>query len=108
MEDGTKTKKTVFVGGIGDDVDESVLYETFATFGIFLASFIFVYLTNRKPSRGYNRSPTAFGCDESESADWSGESIPAQGAMIHLFFRGQTSGFRLCDIWLIRRCSRCH
>jgi hypothetical protein len=27
MGDGTKTKKTVFVGGIADDVDESVLYE---------------------------------------------------------------------------------
>ncbi|KAH7871823.1 uncharacterized protein C8R40DRAFT_1174267 [Lentinula edodes] len=26
-------QKTVFVGGIGDDVDESVIYEHFATFG---------------------------------------------------------------------------
>ncbi|KAJ3813189.1 hypothetical protein EV368DRAFT_71971 [Lentinula lateritia] len=33
MEEGTKAKKTVFVGGIGDDVDESVIYEHFATFG---------------------------------------------------------------------------
>lgn len=33
MEEGTKTKKTVFVGGIGDDVDEGVLLETFSTFG---------------------------------------------------------------------------
>lgn len=33
MEEGTKAKKTVFVGGIGDDVDESVIYENFATFG---------------------------------------------------------------------------
>ncbi|KAH9926201.1 RNA-binding domain-containing protein [Fomitopsis serialis] len=33
MEEGTKTKKTVFVGGIGDDVDEAVLIETFSTFG---------------------------------------------------------------------------
>ncbi|KAJ4000751.1 hypothetical protein F5050DRAFT_1728654 [Lentinula boryana] len=33
MEEGTKTKKTVFVGGIGDDVDETVIYEHFATFG---------------------------------------------------------------------------
>ena len=33
MEEGTKSKKTVFVGGIGDDVDESVIYERFATFG---------------------------------------------------------------------------
>lgn len=33
MEEGTKTKKTVFVGGIGDDVDEAVLVETFSAFG---------------------------------------------------------------------------
>ncbi|KAK7470185.1 hypothetical protein VKT23_001623 [Stygiomarasmius scandens] len=33
MEEGTKTKKTVFVGGIGDDVNEAVIYEHFATFG---------------------------------------------------------------------------
>jgi len=33
MEQGTKGKKTIFVGGIGDDVDESVLYESFSAFG---------------------------------------------------------------------------
>ena len=33
MEEGTKTKKTVFVGNIADDVDEAVLLETFGTFG---------------------------------------------------------------------------
>jgi RNA recognition motif-containing protein len=33
MEEGTKTKKTVFVGGIGEDVDESTIYEHFSTFG---------------------------------------------------------------------------
>ncbi|KAM5531209.1 hypothetical protein V8D89_015127 [Ganoderma adspersum] len=33
MEEGTKTKKTIFVGGIGDDVDEAVILENFATFG---------------------------------------------------------------------------
>jgi len=33
MEEGTKTKKTVFVGGLGDDVDEAVIYENFSTFG---------------------------------------------------------------------------
>ena len=33
MEEGTKAKKTVFIGGVGDDVDESVIYETFSTFG---------------------------------------------------------------------------
>ena len=33
MEEGTKTKKTIFIGGIGDDVDEAVILENFATFG---------------------------------------------------------------------------
>ncbi|KDQ26490.1 hypothetical protein PLEOSDRAFT_1105395 [Pleurotus ostreatus PC15] len=34
MEEGTVTaKKTVFVGGIGDEVDEAIIYETFSTFG---------------------------------------------------------------------------
>ncbi|KAF9075271.1 RNA-binding domain-containing protein [Rhodocollybia butyracea] len=33
MEEGTKSKKTVFVGGIGDDVDEALIFEHFATFG---------------------------------------------------------------------------
>ena len=36
MEEGTKTKKTVFVGGIGDEVDEALLLETFSTFGTFI------------------------------------------------------------------------
>ncbi|KAI0273756.1 hypothetical protein BC834DRAFT_966231 [Gloeopeniophorella convolvens] len=34
MEDsGGKTKKTVFVGGIGEDVNEEIIMETFSTFG---------------------------------------------------------------------------
>ena len=33
MEEGTRTKKTIFIGGISDEVDEGVLVETFATFG---------------------------------------------------------------------------
>ncbi|KIL00119.1 hypothetical protein PAXRUDRAFT_821999 [Paxillus rubicundulus Ve08.2h10] len=33
MEEGAKGKKTVFVGGIGEDVDESIIYEHFSTFG---------------------------------------------------------------------------
>jgi len=38
MEDGTKTKKTIFVGGIADDVDESIVFETFSTFGSYHTS----------------------------------------------------------------------
>jgi peptidyl-prolyl isomerase E (cyclophilin E) len=33
MEEGGKTKKTIFVGGIGEDVDEEVILEAFTTFG---------------------------------------------------------------------------
>jgi len=33
MEEGTKTKRTVFVGGVGDDVDEAAIMAAFSTFG---------------------------------------------------------------------------
>lgn len=33
MEEGTKSKKTIFVGNIGEDIDENALYEAFSTFG---------------------------------------------------------------------------
>ncbi|KAJ6630832.1 RNA-binding domain-containing protein [Mycena sp. CBHHK59/15] len=33
MEEGTKSKKTVFVGGVAEEVDESIIYEHFSTFG---------------------------------------------------------------------------
>lgn len=33
MEQGTKSKKTVFVGGISDDTDETAIYQSFSTFG---------------------------------------------------------------------------
>ncbi|KAK2466892.1 hypothetical protein APHAL10511_001150 [Amanita phalloides] len=33
MEEGTKSKKTVFVGGVPEDVDEAALYEHFSAFG---------------------------------------------------------------------------
>jgi len=33
MEEGTKSKKTIFVGGISEETDETTLYEAFSTFG---------------------------------------------------------------------------
>jgi peptidyl-prolyl isomerase E (cyclophilin E) len=33
MEEGSKSKKTVFVGGIADEIDESIIYEKFSLFG---------------------------------------------------------------------------
>lgn len=35
MEEGTKAKKTVFVGNLAEDVNESIIYEHFQTFGMF-------------------------------------------------------------------------
>lgn len=39
MEEGTKTKKTVYVGGLADDVNEDVLLETFSPFGQYFLCF---------------------------------------------------------------------
>ncbi|KAJ7685223.1 hypothetical protein DFH06DRAFT_1313549 [Mycena polygramma] len=33
MEQGSKSKKTIFVGGVAEEVDETTIYEHFATFG---------------------------------------------------------------------------
>jgi len=33
MEEGTKNKKTIFVGGLADEADEAFIYESFSTFG---------------------------------------------------------------------------
>ena len=40
MEEGTKAKKTVFVGGIGDGIDEAALYEAFSTFGALVSTVL--------------------------------------------------------------------
>jgi peptidyl-prolyl isomerase E (cyclophilin E) len=34
MEEGTKTKKTVFVGGVAEQVDEALILQTFSPFGV--------------------------------------------------------------------------
>ncbi|EIN07342.1 RNA-binding domain-containing protein [Punctularia strigosozonata HHB-11173 SS5] len=56
MEEGTKTKKTVFIGGIGDDVDESVLLDTFSSFGDVIEVQIPPAQVNQhQPSEGKHR-----------------------------------------------------
>jgi hypothetical protein len=35
MEEGSKAKKTVFVGGIGEEVNEEIILEAFSVFGVF-------------------------------------------------------------------------
>ena len=53
MEEGAKSKKTVFVGGISEDTDETTLYDCLSTFGVFVilsfhlstATFLVLVLT---------------------------------------------------------------
>ncbi|KAF9521119.1 hypothetical protein BS47DRAFT_1335220 [Hydnum rufescens UP504] len=33
MEEGTKNKKTIFIGGLNEDIDQTTLISTFSTFG---------------------------------------------------------------------------
>lgn len=40
MEEGTKSKKTIFIGGVNEDVDEAAIIEAFSTFGTFDLSFV--------------------------------------------------------------------
>lgn len=35
MEEGSKAKKTVFVGGVGEEVNEEIILEAFSVFGVF-------------------------------------------------------------------------
>lgn len=73
MEEGTRTKKTVFVGGVADDVDEAAIYEGFSTFGtrfdlLSRVSPEFNSLTNI--IRRYHRGTIAPSEHESESTTW--------------------------------------
>jgi len=47
MEEGLKHKKTVFVGGISDDTNETTLYEAFSTFGEMLFSFRYSFFNKK-------------------------------------------------------------
>ncbi|PPQ85351.1 hypothetical protein CVT25_000642 [Psilocybe cyanescens] len=58
MEEGTKSKKTVFVGGISDDTDETALYESFSTFGAFLCDILEVQIPP-PANQHQNPSPSA-------------------------------------------------
>ncbi|KAF8136384.1 RNA-binding domain-containing protein [Boletus edulis] len=60
MEDGTKAKKTIFVGGLGDDVDESVLYESFSPFGDIVEVQLPPATTNPTPDTEFKHRGFAF------------------------------------------------
>lgn len=102
MEEGTKSKKTVFVGGLGDDVDEAVIYETFSTFGISSTTPLLYALI----------------CNFIQTGDILEVQLPSavvdpnrqngQTLRIFIYFlhaqltslRTKTSGVRLRDLWL--------
>ena len=60
MEEGTKTKKTVFIGGLGDDVDEAVIYENFSTFGNAAAYSYPIILTYSHPTKTHLSQETSW------------------------------------------------
>ena len=49
MEEGSKNKKTIFVGGLSDDLDQTTLIETFGTFGDIIDVQIPSAQTNGRP-----------------------------------------------------------
>ncbi len=70
MEEGTKAKKTVFVGGIAEEVDESKIYETFSTFGKYNCSNGDYQRILIRLSRRYHRSAVTTCQYESTPASW--------------------------------------
>ncbi|KAI9571517.1 hypothetical protein HD554DRAFT_202264 [Boletus coccyginus] len=74
MEEGTKGKKTIFVGGLGDDVDETVLYESFSTFGDIVEVQLPPAVTNPTSDselkhRGFAFVTYAFSADAQDAID---------------------------------------
>jgi len=61
MEEGTKNKKTIFVGGISDDTDETTLYECICFFSPsnFAGDIIEVQLP--PPASQYHQNPNPNG-----------------------------------------------
>ncbi|EKM82656.1 hypothetical protein AGABI1DRAFT_33563 [Agaricus bisporus var. burnettii JB137-S8] len=71
MEDGTKSKKTVFVGGLNEDIDEAILYETFSTFGDILEVQLpsAVVDPNQPKHRGYGFVTFGASADAQDAID---------------------------------------
>lgn len=65
MEEGTKTKRTVFVGGVGEDVDEAALMAAFSTFGTSTLPTRSTPKLTRDLRRGYHRGPAPYRTDKS-------------------------------------------
>ncbi|KAI0065360.1 RNA-binding domain-containing protein [Artomyces pyxidatus] len=55
MEEGSKSKKTVFVGGLGEDIDEAIVLEAFAPFGDVIDVQLPLAPTNRQDAEPKHR-----------------------------------------------------
>lgn len=118
MEEGTKSKKTIFVGGISDDTDETTLYEAFYTFGMLLLHFhtffIFIYLFLTGDIIEVQLPPPA--TQHLQNPNPNGRCMMTVGPRIdfyaymrtpHNSSRPQTSRIRIRHFFFIRRRSRC-
>ena len=56
MEEGTKSKRTVYIGGLSEDTDEALIYETFSTFGMLVLFGALWWWLTEKLCRGRYRS----------------------------------------------------
>ena len=62
MEEGAKNKKTIFIGGIGEDVDEEVILGEFSTFGGSCWQHCLRWV-DPSLSRRYHRRSTPYKCN---------------------------------------------
>jgi len=58
MEEGAKPKKTIFIGGLAEEIDETIIYETFSTFGDIIevqlpSAAVNVHQPNEQKHRGF-------------------------------------------------------
>jgi peptidyl-prolyl isomerase E (cyclophilin E) len=60
MEEGSKNKKTIFVGGLSDDIDQTTLIETFTTFGDVIDVQIPPAQTNGRPGSSIKFAPHSY------------------------------------------------
>lgn len=57
MEEGSRNKKTIFVGGLSEDIDQTILIESFNTFGDIIDVQIPLAQTNSRPGSSVKFAP---------------------------------------------------
>lgn len=102
MEEGTKSKKTVFVGGIGDDVDESAIYESFSTFGMYFHCRFAELCTYIQILQVILSKYSCLQLQQIPINKLVGEIQVFLSNCYLRLSRGQTSGVCICDIWILR------